>query len=210
MVFRVFLFTTKERLFRSIGKTSRKGPTKCVAKEKTEWNDQSWALFCGFWIINCDEDWHPTATNRIHSAFKQSTLKTGRLFRLHDISKSSAVCAPVDVILFIYFKKLFLSLTNSVYKELHGKHTQSAFVLYPYGSVNSKRTHPSRSFVESSPLPPARWSFAFLINCLFAGGEFVIVEFHTFYMQILKRNIAYLKNTSTQVTVIAEEFIEKL
>lgn len=61
-----------------------------------------------------------------------------------------------------------------------------------------------------SPLPPARWSFAFLINCLFVGGEFVIVEFHTFYMQILKRNIAYLKNTSTQVTVIAEEFIEKL
>ena len=53
------------------------------------------------------------------------------------------------------------------------------------------------------PLPPARWSFAFLINCLFVGGEFVIVEFHTFYMQILK-------NTSTQVTVIAEEFIEKL
>lgn len=128
---------------------------------------------------------------------------------MHDISKSSAVCAPVDVILFIYFKKLFLSLTNSVYKELHGKHTQSAFVLYPYGSVNSKRTHPSRSFVESSP-PPARWSFAFLINCLFVGGEFVIVEFHTFYMQILKRNIAYLQNTSTQVTVIAEEFIEKL
>lgn len=161
MVFRVFLFTTKERLFRSIGKTSRKGPTKCVAKEKTEWNDQSWALFCGFWIINCDEDWHPTATNRIHSAFKQSTLKTGRLFRLHDISKSSAVCAPVDVILFIYFKKLFLSLTNSVYKELHGKHTQSALVLYPYGSVNSKRTHPSRSFVESSPPAPGTVELCF-------------------------------------------------
>lgn len=56
MVFPVFLFTTKERLFRSIGKTSRKGLTKCVAKEKTEWNDQSWALFCGFWIVNCDGD----------------------------------------------------------------------------------------------------------------------------------------------------------
>ena len=37
-----------------------------------------------------------------------------------------------------------------------------------------------------------------------------MVEFHTFYMQILKRNITYLKNTSTQVTVMAEEFIEKL
>ena len=99
---------------------------------------------------------------------------------------------------------------NSVYKELHGKHTQSAFVLYPYGSVNSKRTYPSQSFVESSPPPCPRHGGAFLINCLFVGGEFVIVEFHTFYMQILKRNIAYLKNTSTQVTVIAEEFIEKL
>lgn len=126
---------------------------------------------------------------------------------MHDISKSSAVCAHVDVILFIYFKKLFLSLTNSVYKELHGKHTQSAFVLYPYGSVNSKRTHPSRSFCRIVPTPHGG---AFLINCLFVGGEFVIVEFHAFYMQILKRNIAYLKNTSTQVTVIAEEFIEKL
>ena len=60
------------------------------------------------------------------------------------------------------------------------------------------------------PLSRARWSFAFLINCLFVGGEFVIVEFHTFFMQILKRNITYLKNTGTQVTVIAEEFIEKL
>ena len=98
---------------------------------------------------------------------------------------------------------------NSVYKELHGKHTQSAFVLYPYDSVNSKRTHPSRSFCRIVPTPHGG---AFLINCLFVGGEFVIVEFHTFYMQILKRNIAYLKNTSTQlqVTVIAEEFIEKL
>lgn len=130
---------------------------------------------------------------------------------MHDISKSSAVCAPVNVILFIYFKKLFLSLTNSVYKELHGKHTQSAFVLYPYGSVNSKRTHPSRSFVESSPPPaPGTVELCFSHQLLFVGGEFVIVEFHTFYMQILKRNIAYLKNTSTQVTVIAEEFIEKL
>ena len=85
---------------------------------------------------------------------------------------------------------------NSVYKELHGKHTQSAFVLYPYGSVNSKRTHPSRSFCRI--VPPPRHGGAFLINCLFVGGESVIVEFYTFYMQILKRNTAYLKNTSTQ------------
>ena len=50
-----------------------------------------------------------------------------------------------------------------------------------------------------TPLPhPPPHRGAFLINCLFVGGEFVIVEFHTFYMQILKRNIAYLKNTSAQ------------
>ena len=66
--------------------------------------------------------------------------------------------------------------------------------------------------LSNRPPPPAPGTveLCFSHQLLFVGGEFVIVEFHTFYMQILKRNIAYLKNTSTQVTVIAEEFIEKL
>lgn len=92
MVFPVFLFTTKERSFRSIDKTSRKGPTKWVAKEKTEWNNQNWPLLCGFWIVLKLWWRHPTAANRIHSAIKQSTLiKDGMAFRLHDISKCGAV-----------------------------------------------------------------------------------------------------------------------
>ena len=60
---------------------------------------------------------------------------------------------------------------NSVYKELHGKHTQSAFVLYPYGSVNSKRTYPSQSFVESSPPPaPGTVERFSSIVCLWVGN----------------------------------------
>lgn len=117
-------------------------------------------------------------------------------FRLHDISKSSAVCAHVDVILFIYFKKLFLSLMNSVYKELRGKHTQVH--LFHILMVQSIPSVPIPLGHLSNRPPPPRHGGAFLINCLFVGGEFVIVEFHAFYMQILKRNIAYLKNTSTQ------------
>ena len=60
---------------------------------------------------------------------------------------------------------------NSVYKELHGKHTQSAFVLYPYGSVNSKRTHPSRSFCRIVPPPPPGTVELFSsIVCLWVGN----------------------------------------
>lgn len=127
MVFLVFLFTTKERLFRSIDKTSRKGPTKWVAKEKTEWNNQNWPLLCGFWIVLKLWWRHPTAANRIHSAIKQSTLKTGWLFvctTYQNAARLIFVCTHVGVIFFIYFEKLFISLMNSVYKELHGKHAR--------------------------------------------------------------------------------------
>ena len=51
MVFPVFLFTTKERLFRSIGKTSRKGPTKCVAKEKLSETTRAGPCFVGFELL---------------------------------------------------------------------------------------------------------------------------------------------------------------
>ena len=83
MVFPVFLFTTKERLFRSIDKTSRKGPTKCVAKEKTEWNDQSWALFRGFWIVNCDEDTQLQQTEFILRLNNQHLRQDGFSFARH-------------------------------------------------------------------------------------------------------------------------------
>ena len=81
-------------------------------------------------------------------------------FRLHDISKSSAVCAHVDVILFIYFKKLFLSLMNSVYKELRGKHTQvHLFHILMVQSIPSVPI-PLGHLSNRPPPPPARWSFS--------------------------------------------------
>ena len=82
-------------------------------------------------------------------------------FRLHDISKSGAVFTDFDVILFIYFEKLFLSLMNSVYKKLHGKHAQvhSLYILMLLSipSIPILLGHLS-SRDPPSPPPSPQWS----------------------------------------------------
>lgn len=210
MVFPLFLFTTKERLFRSIDKTSRKGPTKCVAKEKTEWNDQSWALLRGFWIINYDEDTQLQQTKFILRLNNQHLRQDGFSFARH--IKKQRRWRPCWCH-FVHLLQKTLSFVDEqcLYIKNYTESTPKVHLFYilMVQSIPSVPI-PLGHLSNRPPLPPERWSFAFLINCLFVGGEFVIVEFHTFYMQILKRNISYLKNTSTQVTVIAEDFIEKL
>lgn len=90
-------------------------------------------------------------------------------FRLHDISKSSAVFAHVDVILFIYFKKLFLSLMNSVYKELRGKHTQVH--LFHILMVQSIPSVPiPLGHLSNRPPPPGTVELFSSIVCLWVGN----------------------------------------